>query len=328
MLNAIAFNTCHITKRLYRGRAARVIPCLADRLIIPKSSLSSKQPTTPRQAHIMTACTSSSSSSSNKSCCCPTEALPLVNNYQGIGTMVTIDGVETYVTGQTNSGTAIFVGYDIFGMSSNTKQFCDRMAKACDAVVAMPDLLDNDPWPVSNLPVTKEGAFPSGVEPEDGGQAIGKWVRTHHNCRLDRLETLQAVKDYLVREYDVSKVAAIGMCWGAKVIFVAAAKTPGLFDAIACVHGSFLDRDELLSIGVPICLLNSKDEPAHYTTDFKPLLEEHNPLNFVKLFPTMHHGWLGTRGTGSDNDFSNKEHVNGFNEGVQDLTKFFEKALA
>jgi hypothetical protein len=42
----------------------------------------------------------------------------------------------------------------------------------------------------------------------------------------------------------------------------------------------------------------------------------------------MHHGWLGTRGTGSDNDFERKELVEGFNEGIKDLTHFYKQALA
>lgn len=274
-----------------------------------------------------------SQATSSKSCCCPTEAVPLVNNYAGVGEMVDIGGVESYITGHqcpkaSSTQTAIFVGYDIFGMSSNTKQFCDRLSKSVGAIVVMPDLLDNDPWPVSNLPVRKEGKFPSGVEPEDGGQAIGKWVRTHHNCRFDRLDVILAFKEYVAERYNVTKYAAVGMCWGAKVIFVAATKQPGLFEAIACVHGSFLEADELDSLDVPLCLLNSKDEPAHYTTEFKPLLEPKNPINLVKLYPTMHHGWLGTRGTGSDNDFERKELVEGFNEGIKDLTRFYKQALA
>jgi dienelactone hydrolase len=248
--------------------------------------------------------------------------------------MIAIGGVESYVTGHKcpralKSKLTIFVGYDIFGMSPNTKQFCDRLSKSVGAVVVMPDLLDNDPWPVSNLPVTRDGKFPKGVEPQDGGQAISQWVRTHRNCRLDRLDDIAAAKTHAEKEYGATKFAAVGMCWGAKVIFVAALKQPGLFDAIACVHGSFLEASELDALEVPVCLLNSKDEPSHYTSEFKPLLEPKHPANLVKLYPKMHHGWLGTRGTGSDNDFEgNKELVQGFNDGIDDLTEFYRKALA
>jgi dienelactone hydrolase len=148
-----------------------------------------------------------------------------------------------------------------------------------------------DPWDPSNIPPTKSGKFPAGVEPADGTDCLVNWILNSHDLRIDRKDQIEAVKSFLAKEYNVTnKVGAVGMCWGAKVCFNAAGK--GLIDAVAACHGSFLNKDDAEQCDVPMCLLNSKDEPELYEKDIKPVLntKAFKDKNVFKNYPTMHHG--------------------------------------
>lgn len=246
------------------------------------------------------------------------------NDYKGTGKTVHIPGhCDMYVVGQGDF--AVINVYDIFGSSGHTEQFADRLADTAGCIVCVPDLI-GDAWPPENVPPTKEGKFPAGVEPADGVDVLVNWIMNHHNTRTHRSEAFQAIKDYLAKEHSVQKVGAVGMCWGAKVCWTAANK--GLVDAVAGCHGSFLTTADVESLTIPQCLLNSKEEPESYQTDLKPILEKSPDKNVFKNFPTMHHGWMGTRGIGATTDFGKDEIATKFKEGVADLANFFKRALA
>jgi dienelactone hydrolase len=136
-----------------------------------------------------------------------------------------------------------------------------------------------------------------------------------------------AVKEYLGATYGIEKFGLVGMCWGAKVAFTCLNNKPDLAGAIAACHGSLLNVSDVEHLSVPICLLNSKDEPEAYSTEIEPFLRAKSSINVFKTFPKMHHGWMGTRGTGADTDFGNQEIVEGFREGIADLANFFREAF-
>jgi dienelactone hydrolase len=269
---------------------------------------------------------------SSSSACCPTDVKPVVNGYKGNGKTVTIqDGssetLDVYLAGPATSKVAILNVYDIFGASGHTQQFADTLSAALGGcIVCVPDLIP-DPWPASNVPPSKEGKFPSGVEPADGMDVFINWIMHHRSCRLDRLESLAAVKNYLVTHHGVEKLGIVGMCWGAKLAFKCLDERSDLADAIAACHGSFLNASDVQDVSVPICLLNSKDEPESYTTELEPILKAKSSSNVFKTFPSMHHGWMGTRGPGAVTDFDNDEIVQGFRECISDLATFFAGAL-
>ena len=264
--------------------------------------------------------------------CCPTDVKPVVNNYKGTGTYETFNDLKVYVAGADKANPnkwAIINIYDIFGSSPHTEQFADRLSDSLDCLVCVPDLIVNA-WPPENVPPTKDGAFPPGVEPAEGVEVLYNWIMTHNDCRVDRADDLKALKEALVSKYGIAKIGAVGMCWGAKVAFTAAIKNKDWADAVAACHGSFLDKADAETLEIPMCLLNSKDEPPTYESEIKPVLESKSfkNKNVFKNFPNMHHGWMGTRGAGADTDFAKKELVDGFQEGINDLTAFFAKALA
>lgn len=216
---------------------------------------------------------------------------------------------------------------DVFGITPNAQQFADALAQATDYVVCMPAFI-KDPWDPSNIPPTIDGKFPEGIEPADGTDVLINWILNSPDMRIDRDDQFQAVKAFLTKEYRVKKLGAVGMCWGAKPAFHAAGN--GLIDAVAACHGSFLNKDDAKQCDVPMCLLNSKDEPETYATDIKPVMESKpfKDKNVYKDYPNIHHGWMGTRGIGADTDFSQQEQVEMFAQGISDLTNFFANAFA
>jgi len=263
--------------------------------------------------------------------CCPTDVKPAINNYKAVGKTVAIDdGLEVYVTGEfvgnTETGTGIIVATDVFGATPNACQFSDALAQASGYVVCMPSFI-KDPWDANNVPPNKEGKFPAGVGPDDGMDVFLNWILNSQDLRIDRADQIQVVKAYLTKEYGVAKFGAVGMCWGAKVVFSAADK--GLVDAVAACHGSFLTKEDAEKCDVPMCLLNSKDEPESYTQKIKPVMESKSfkDKNVFKDYPNAHHGWMGTRGIGADTDFSQQDQVEMFAQGISDLTNFFMNAM-
>mmetsp|Transcript_10826 Transcript_10826/g.19414 ORF Transcript_10826/g.19414 Transcript_10826/m.19414 type:complete len:194 (-) Transcript_10826:112-693(-) len=184
-------------------------------------------------------------------------------------------------------------------------------------------------WPPDNMPPTKSGKFPKGIEPFDGMDECVTWIMSHPTCKFDRSDELKQVKDYLKEKHGITgKVGAVGMCWGGKVCFLAAAED-GLVDAIATCHGSLVDKTDAQKVKVPVCMLDSKEEPESYKTEVRPVLMEKKfaSLNYFKDFETMHHGWMGTRGIGTDTDFGDKEIRERYAEGVADLVNFFSKVF-
>jgi dienelactone hydrolase len=270
---------------------------------------------------------------SKKQQCCPTDVKPSINDYKGVGSRVTLDGhFDMYVTGTGNSTQAIVLVYDIFGWTNNAEQLADALARNGNFLVVVPDFMKGQAWDPSNIPPTRDGKFPVGVDPEDGLECLLNWIMTHPTCKVDRADEVKAVKEYLVKNHSITKLGLVGLCWGGKVCFVAANKeNNNLVDAVATCHGSFLGAADVEAVDIPVCLLNSKEEPETYRTEVKPVLDRKAfaSKNVYKDFPSMHHGWMGTRGVSSVNDFEqNKELCERYREGVTDLVNFFIAAFA
>lgn len=277
---------------------------------------------------------------SNDGRCCPTDIKPARGDYVGRGRIVEgnsqFDG-KLYVTDPTNSGNtatmAIIQVFDIFGMSPNADCFADHLASGLQCPVVIPDFFRGNPWPIDNLPPVKEGKFPKGVEPEDGYGALMKWMASNPHCRSERPDEIQAIKTYLQTEFpSVTKIGIVGLCWGAKVAYesTAAAADPSMIAAIAGVHPSQLTKEMIEKIQVPMCLLNSKDEGEVYTTDIQPAMaaKPFAEKNFFKVFPTMWHGWMGTRRMPDLSEDVLKDQEVQYAQGMADLVAFFRKALA
>jgi len=281
--------------------------------------------------------------SKNDERCCPTNVKPARGDYVGRGRIVTLpegsnhsfDG-QMYLTDPTNSGStatmAIIQVYDVFGMSPNADCFADHLANGLQCPVVIPDFFRGDPWPIDNLPPVKEGKFPKGVEPEDGYGALMKWMASNPHCRGERPDEIQAIKSFLQTEFpSVTKIGIVGLCWGAKVAYEsAAADDRSLIAAVAGVHPAPLTKEVIEKIQVPMCLLNSKDEGEVFTTDIQPTMaaKPFAEKNLFKVFPTMWHGWMGTRRMPDLSEDVLQDQQVQYAQGMADLVGFFCKALA
>ncbi|CAD6902238.1 unnamed protein product [Tilletia controversa] len=75
------------------------------------------------------------STNTNKACC---TIPPVQSSYTDFkGTYETIEGLNTYVTGDASSKKAIVATQDIFGQAPQTKQAADIVAAATGARVCM-----------------------------------------------------------------------------------------------------------------------------------------------------------------------------------------------
>jgi dienelactone hydrolase len=206
------------------------------------------------------------------------------------------------------------------------EQLVDQLSLSSSCVVVAPNYIP-DPWPASNIPVLATGAFPAGVTPADGVNTCYQWIGT-----LSQNETplVQSIQQYLQSKFPkLTHTGLVGMCFGAKVVFNAAndaqRASDGSLSAVAGCHAAFLSAADVSTLTIPMCLLNSKDD--QYDA-LQPFLSA--PPHFFKNFPTMHHGWMGSRGTGDDADtnFENEHVAEKYREGLQDLSNFFTKAFA
>jgi dienelactone hydrolase len=212
-------------------------------------------------------------------------------------------------------------------LQGHVEQFVDQLASLSGYVVIAPNYIP-DPWPVDNIPVLASGKFPAGVEPADGINVCYQWIMSLPQDQTDLIKAV--IEEYIHSNYPmIQNVVLVGMCFGGKLAYNAA--KAGVGKAVAGCHAGFITKDDIEQINVPMCLLNSKDEPPLYDEEVKPAMElkSFGAKNFYKNFPTMHHGWMGSRGTGTgaNTDFANAAVVEKFAEGVHDLVNFFHTAL-
>jgi len=52
-----------------------------------------------------------------------------------------------------------------------------------------------DPWPYQNIPPTKDGAFPKGVQAADGVECLFDWIMNAPVNRFDHNDEIAAVKE-------------------------------------------------------------------------------------------------------------------------------------
>ncbi|CAD6904008.1 unnamed protein product, partial [Tilletia caries] len=78
---------------------------------------------------------------------------PVQSSYTDFkGTYETIEGLNTYVTGDASSKKAIVATQDIFGQAPQTKQAADIVAAATGARVYLPDYFHGKPVPQNAYP--------------------------------------------------------------------------------------------------------------------------------------------------------------------------------
>ncbi|KAH7340511.1 alpha/beta-hydrolase [Rhizoctonia solani] len=218
---------------------------------------------------------------------------------------------KAYIVGSPNSGKAIIGVYDIFGYWPQTQQGADILAETLDALVIYPDFFDGKPWDNNDFP-PKTDESKQKLQEFFGGVAKVE----------ERVKNVGELADQL-RADGAKFVGAIGFCWGAKVVTVAA--STGKIDGVASIHPAFLDVKDAENLKVPIGLFPSKDEPLDEyekiikTISTKPFASK----NAYKVYSNMHHGWAAARA-----DLDNPENKKDYEDVYGTAVTFYKGVIA
>lgn len=80
-----------------------------------------------------------------------------------------------------------------------------------------------------------------------------------------------------------------------------------------------VDPSEATNIGIPLCMLASKDEPVEDVKKFEAALKA---PHYVETFGDQIHGWMGARA-----DLSVQRNKEEYERGYKTLMEFFGKYL-
>eukprot|EP00499_Haloplacidia_sp_CaronLabIsolate_P003498 CAMPEP_0196780568 /NCGR_PEP_ID=MMETSP1104-20130614/8049_1 /TAXON_ID=33652 /ORGANISM="Cafeteria sp., Strain Caron Lab Isolate" /LENGTH=244 /DNA_ID=CAMNT_0042150779 /DNA_START=86 /DNA_END=820 /DNA_ORIENTATION=+ len=234
--------------------------------------------------------------------CCPTDVPAVRSDYEPKGSEVTLPegGPMAYTSGSGNSRALIIV-YDIFGMSGQAKQVCDKFADAGFNCI-MPDFFEGKPWPLENFPPADWAPFKA-------------WIGTAGSYDTVR-PAIERATAY-AKANGATSVGVLGFCWGAGIAMSAGAS--GNYAAVGSAHPSFITPEGAEALKCPMAFLLSKDEAP--IDPIKAVLDARADIGskcFYKSFPDMHHGWCAARG-----DWSDETQAKRATEAIGDLLAFF-----
>lgn len=164
------------------------------------------------------------------SCCLDVKFTP---STPAQGKVEKLAGVDTYVTGDTNSKSAILFIADVFGISlHNSRLLADKYAKGLGAAVYIPDYFDGND-------LVKQGIL-EGKSVDIPG-FLGKYPPREPAWKQSEKFVAEIKK-----QQPGAKVGAVGFCWGATSCLHLGSKNAGdsIVDAIAFCHPSLVETSE------------------------------------------------------------------------------------
>ncbi|QCE09144.1 endo-1,3;1,4-beta-D-glucanase-like [Vigna unguiculata] len=198
---------------------------------------------------------------------------PILNASSGVGHVVNVGGVNSYVTGSPLAVLAILLVSDVYGFKAPLlRKIADKVA-AHGYYVLVPDFLHDDPYDPKNL------SRPTRV-----------WLKDHEPGKPS--EEAKPIIEALRRK-GVSAVGIAGFCWGAKIVTNLA--RPELIQASVLLHPSYITVDDIRGVNVPIAILGAEHDslsPPKLLKQFEEVLKAKPQIDsYVKVFPNVSHGW-------------------------------------
>ncbi|KAL0581756.1 hypothetical protein V5O48_000338 [Marasmius crinis-equi] len=200
-------------------------------------------------------------------------------------------GGQAYVTGS-NPKVAIMLIHDLLGWKfTNTRLLADHLASEVSATVYLPDFFNGEDLSADIVQDLVNGNFPR-EKVQDYAQ---------RNYRTVREPEIFESARRLRKEYE--KWGAIGYCFGGWAVFrLGAAENivdgKPLVDAISTGHPTWLTKDDIAGVGVPVQVL-APEHDSVYTQELKEFTFIEVPKKGVPLdyqhFPGVHHACF-TRG--------------------------------
>ncbi|KAL8868350.1 MAG: hypothetical protein Q9174_005049 [Haloplaca sp. 1 TL-2023] len=231
--------------------------------------------------------------------------------------------IDTYIAGS-DTEKAILIVADLLGWTfTNTRLLADCFAKEVGATVYIPDLyvdqllgfFDKEIVPPSRL-----------ISPEDYATFDFRAWFARHSKEIRGPEIVEAAR-VLKRDNGFKKVGAVGYCYGGWGVFELGAKDKNLVDAISTAHPSFLTKEEISAVSVPMQILAPEHDPA-FTPELKEFANREIPkavgeekYEYIP-FPGLEHGFA-TRGDPND-----EMQRAGLEKGMREVVRWMGKWLS
>ncbi|XP_020227960.1 endo-1,3;1,4-beta-D-glucanase [Cajanus cajan] len=228
---------------------------------------------------------------------------PTLNPSGGAGHVDKVAGVDSYFTGSPHSKLAVLMVADVFGYEApSLRKLADKVA-AAGYYVVVPDFFDGEPF-----------------NPQNPNRPLPAWIKDHGADK--GFEAAKPIIEAL-KSKGVSAIAAVGFCWGAKVV-VELAKSK-LIQTGVLLHPSFVSVDDIKSVDIPISILGAEIDqisPPELVKQFEQILAAKSGVaSFVKIFPKVSHGWTVRYNT------EDAEAVKAAEEAHQELLDWLAKHL-
>ncbi|KAI3995050.1 hypothetical protein MKX01_020822 [Papaver californicum] len=196
---------------------------------------------------------------------------PTVSSNSGSGCVEEIGGLQSYVSGSSDSKLGILLISDVFGYEApNLRNLADKVA-AAGFYVVVPDFFHGDPYTTD--------------------KDLRVWLESH-GTDVGTQEAKTVIE--ALKLEGISAVGAAGMCWGGKVVSELA-KSDDL-KAIVMMHPGLVTVDDIKEIKVPISILGAEVDhlcPPELVKQFEEVLQTKSDqvASFVKIFNGVEHGW-------------------------------------
>ncbi|GAU33451.1 hypothetical protein TSUD_380870 [Trifolium subterraneum] len=198
----------------------------------------------------------------------------LNSGIHGVGTVLELGGLQSYVTGPSHSKLALILISDVFGYEApNLRKLADKVSQAGFFVV-VPDLLYGDYFDIHNPQFDRAA-----------------WLEAHgmdKGCE-DTKPVIAAL-----RSKGFTSIGAAGFCWGGVAAVKLASSSDDIQAAVILHPGAITDK-EFNDVKVPIALLGAEIDtffPLEKLKQAEELLSAKAELeSFVKLYPGVTHGW-------------------------------------
>ncbi|KAK3402695.1 Alpha/Beta hydrolase protein [Sordaria brevicollis] len=199
------------------------------------------------------------------------------------GHEATLNNQGYYVAGS-NAEVAVMMIHDLYGWTfPNIRLLADHFAAEVGATVYVPDFFGGE------------------VLPADIINNPAEWAKLNlpefmaRNSKVVRAPEIKAFAEFLRTRH--RRVGAIGYCYGGWAVFQLGAKTNSgspLVDCIAAAHPTFLEKEEIRAIGVPVQIIAPEHDPQ-FTEELKTYAVTEIPKLGVpfdyQYFPGLHHGF-------------------------------------
>ncbi|XP_073307536.1 endo-1,3;1,4-beta-D-glucanase-like [Primulina huaijiensis] len=205
-----------------------------------------------------------------KQCC---ENPPTLDSSSGVGYVKELGGLNCYINGPADSKFSVVLIADVHGYEApKLRKLADKVAEAGFYTV-VPDFFRGDPFVSDNV-----------------DRPIFVWIKDHGPGQgfEDAKPVIEALKSN-----GITKIAAAGFCWGAKVV-VELAKCE-FIQAGVLLHPSMVTVEDMQGVKVPLSILGAEIDqmsPPELVKQFETALKAKPEINcFVKIFPGVAHGW-------------------------------------